>query len=107
MVAIIVESFFTLLSNNLTQQNSQNDLKLPLSWPRINEYMLRSPNTFRKYHDAELTLDDKCREREREQMKRRLHILRLIQYISTDLFFYQFTRRHPVRAALFLAAAWA
>ena len=28
----------------------------PLSWPRMRLYMLRSPNTFRKYHDAELTL---------------------------------------------------
>lgn len=28
----------------------------PLSWPRIRLYMLRRPNTFRKYQEAELTL---------------------------------------------------
>jgi len=28
----------------------------PLSWPRIRLYMLLSPNTLRKYQDAELTL---------------------------------------------------
>ena len=28
----------------------------PLSWPRMRLYMLLSPNTFRKYQDAELTL---------------------------------------------------
>jgi len=39
-----------ILHQTFWQQNS------PLSWPRMRLYMLRSPNTFRKYHDAELTL---------------------------------------------------
>jgi len=34
----------------------------PLSWPRMRLYMLRSPNTFRKYHDAELTLQWQTRQ---------------------------------------------
>lgn len=38
-----------------------NCVKLPLSCPRIREYILRSPKTLRKYQDAELTLRRKCR----------------------------------------------
>lgn len=30
----------------------------PLSCPSMREYMLRRPNTLRKYHEAELTLQD-------------------------------------------------
>lgn len=46
----------TLLSRPLSH-HKELEGTLPLSCPRMREYMLRRPNTFRKYQEAELTLN--------------------------------------------------
>lgn len=57
-------SFFCCL---IISAQETAEKKVPLSCPRINEYMLRSPNTFRKYHDAELTLGELTQAHELEK----------------------------------------
>ena len=41
------------------QEVYQINITIPLSCPKISEYKLLKPNTFKKYHETELTLYEK------------------------------------------------